>query len=271
MDYHFLLYFFYFWPHFQDLSSLAKNWTLAVKAQSLNHRTSRKFPGLSFSKEQVWWLWKNYLFKVDIIFSEIFLAPYNLRGNYFDLEHSIEHISDTIKKRVINILTGPSAKTSQWVNFLEEIRNMVVSLFQNFTVIWNSHDEFSHSFVSNSLRPNGLQHTRLPCPSLTARAYSNSCLSSLWYHPTISSSVVPFFSCLQFFLASGSFPMSQFFASGGQSIGVSASASVLSMNIQDWFPLGWTGWISLQSRGLSRVFSNTIVQKHQFFDAQLCL
>ena len=96
------------------------------------------------------------------------------------------------------------------------------------------------------------------------RAYSNSCSLSRWCHPTISSSVVPFFSCLQSFPASGSFPMSQFFASGGQSIGVSAPASVLPMNIQDWFPLGWTGWISLQSKGLSRVFSNTTVQKHQF-------
>ena len=99
---------------------------------------------------------------------------------------------------------------------------------------------------------------------------SNSCPSSLWCHPTISSSVIPF-SCLQFFPASGSFPVSQFFAWGGQSIGVSASASVLPMNIQDWFPLGWIGWISLQSKGLSRVFSNTTVQNHQCFDLQLSL
>ena len=99
----------------------------------------------------------------------------------------------------------------------------------------------------------------------------NSCPLSRWCHPTISSSVVPFSSCLQSFPASGSFQMSQLFASGGQSIGVSASASVLPMNIQDWFPLGWTGWISFQSKGLSRVFSNTTVQKHQFFSAQLSL
>ena len=99
----------------------------------------------------------------------------------------------------------------------------------------------------------------------TPRAYSNSCPSSRWCHPTISSSVIPFFSCLQSFPASGSFPMSQFFTSSGQSIGVSASASVLPMSIQDWFPLGWTGWISLQSKRLLRVFSNTTVQKHQFF------
>ena len=120
--------------------------------------------------------------------------------------------------------------------------------------------------MSNSLRPHGLQHTRFPCPSPTPRACSDSCPSSRWCHPTISSSVIPFSSCLQSFPASGSFQMSQFFASGGQSIGVSASALVLPMNIQDWFPLGLTGWISLQSKGLSRVFSNT-VQKHQFFGA----
>ena len=127
---------------------------------------------------------------------------------------------------------------------------------------------FSHSVVSDSLWPHRLQHSRLPCPSPTPGAYSNSCPLSWWCHPTISSSVIPFSSCLQPFSASGSFQMSQFFTSGGQSIGVSASASVLSMNIQDWFPLGWTGWISLQSKGLSRVFSNTTVQKHQFFSTQ---
>ena len=118
--------------------------------------------------------------------------------------------------------------------------------------------------MSDSLWPHGLQHARLPCPSPTPRVYSNSCPSSRWCHPTISSSVTTFSSCLQSFPASGSFQMSQFFISGGWSIGVSTSASFLPMNIQDWFPLGWTGWISLQSKGLSRVFSNTPVQKHQF-------
>ena len=113
--------------------------------------------------------------------------------------------------------------------------------------------------MSDSLRPHGLQHTRLSCPSPTPRAYSNSCPSSRWCHLTILSSVFPFFPCLPSFPASGSFLRSQFFASGGQSIGVSASASVLPMNTQDWSPLGWTGWISLQSKGLSRVFSNTTV------------
>ena len=122
---------------------------------------------------------------------------------------------------------------------------------------------------ANSLQPHGLQHARLPCPSPTPRACWNSCPSSWWCHPTISFSVVPFSFCLQSFPASGSFPVSQFFTSGGQSIRVSASASILPVNIPDWFPLGWTGWISLQSKGFSRVFSNTTVQKHQFFGAQL--
>ena len=131
--------------------------------------------------------------------------------------------------------------------------------------------EFSHSVVSYSLWPRGLQHTRPLCPSPTPRAYSNSCPLSLWCHPTISSSVIPFSYRFQSFPASGSFPTSQFFASGGQSIRVSASASVLPMNIQDWFPLGWTGWISLLFKGLSRVFSNITVQKHQLFGAQLSL
>ena len=115
----------------------------------------------------------------------------------------------------------------------------------------------------------GLQHLRPPCPSPTPRAYSNLCPSSQWCHPTISSSLIPFSSCPQCFLASGSFQMSQYFASAGQSIGVSASTSVLPMNTQDWSPLGWTGWMSLKSKGLSRVFSNTTVQKNQFFGAQL--
>ena len=112
---------------------------------------------------------------------------------------------------------------------------------------------------------------RPPCPSLTPGVYSNLCPLSRWYHPTILSSAISFSSCLQSFPASGSFSMSQFFTWRGQSIGVTASASVLPVNIQDWFPLGWTGWISLQSKGLSRVFSNTTVQKHQFFGAQLSL
>ena len=129
--------------------------------------------------------------------------------------------------------------------------------------------QFSHSVMSDSLRSHGLQHTRPPCPSPTPGAYSNSGPFSRWCHPTIPSSVVPFSSHLQSFPASGFFPVSQFFASGGQSIGVWASSSVLPMNIQDWFPLGLHGWISLQFKGLSRVFSNTTIQKHQFLSAQL--
>ena len=127
--------------------------------------------------------------------------------------------------------------------------------------------QFSLSVMSNSLRPQGVQHTRLPCPSPTPRACSNSCPLSWWCHPTISSSLVPFSSCLQSFPAPGSFPMSRFIASGGQSIGTSALASVLPVNIQGWFPLGKI--FSLQFKGISRVFSSTTVQKHQFFSTQL--
>ena len=146
--------------------------------------------------------------------------------------------------------------------------------------IWNSKHwpifvcwtiQFRRSVMSDSLRPHEPQHTRPPCPTPTPGVYPNSCPLSRWCHPTSSSSVVPFSSCPQSFPTSGSFQMSQLFTSGGQNIGVSASTSVLPMNTQDWFPLGWTGWISLQSKGLSRVFSNTTVQKHQFFGAQLSL
>ena len=134
--------------------------------------------------------------------------------------------------------------------------------------------QFSHSVVSNSLRPHGLQHARLPCPSPAPRAYSNSCPLSWWRHPTISSSVVPFSSHLQSFPASGSFHMSQFFISGSQSIGVSASVSVLPLNIQAWFPLGWTGWISLLCKGLKSLLQHhsskaSILRHSAFFIVQL--
>ena len=131
--------------------------------------------------------------------------------------------------------------------------------------------QFSRSVVSDSLQPRGLQNARPPCPSPTPRVYSKSCPLSQWCHPTISSSVIPFSSCLQTFPDSGSFQMRQLFASGNRSTGVSALTQVFTRNIQDWFPLGWTDWISLLSKGLSRVFSNTTVQKHQFFGAQLSL
>ena len=144
---------------------------------------------------------------------------------------------------------------------------MMSSLFKS-SLIFRSVQSLSCVWL---FATHGLQQARLPCPSPTTGAYSNSCPSRWWCHPPISSSVISFSSHLQSFPASGSFQMSQFFESGGQSIGVSASVSVLPMNIQDWFPLGRTGWISLQSKGLSRVFSNTTVQKHQFFSAQLSL
>ena len=134
--------------------------------------------------------------------------------------------------------------------------------------IINHSVQFSRSVVSDSLRPLDSQHARPPCPSPTPRVHSNSPPSSQWCHPAISSSVVPFSSCPESLPGSGSFPMSQLFAWGGQNIRVSASASVFPMNTQDWSPSEWTGWTSLQSKGLSRVFSNTTVQKHQFFGAQ---
>ena len=138
-------------------------------------------------------------------------------------------------------------------------------LFTNISSV-----QFSHSVMPDSLWPHGLQHARPPCPSPTPRVYPNSCPLNWWCHPTISSFVIPFFSCLQSFPASGSFPMSQFFASGGQSIGVSASTSVLPMNTQGWSPLEWTGWISLKSKGLSRVLQHhsskaSILQCSNFF------
>ena len=143
-------------------------------------------------------------------------------------------------------------------------------ILSTFTLLCNHHlhpppehlssVQFSHSVVSNSLPPHGLQHARPPCPLPTPRAVSNSCSSSQWCHPTISSSVIPFSSCLQSFSASRSFPMSQFFTPGGQTIGASASASILPMNNQNWFLLGWTGLISPLSKGLSRVFSYMEVQ-----------
>ena len=143
---------------------------------------------------------------------------------------------------------------------LETLRRSGVAIIVNKRV--QNAAQFSHSVVSNSLQPLESQHARPPYPSPTPRVYSKPCPSSRWCHPAISPSVVPFSSCPQSLPASASFQMIQLLASGGQSIGASASASVLPMNTQDWFPLGWIGWISLQSKGLSRVFSNTTVQKY---------
>ena len=150
------------------------------------------------------------------------------------------------------------AKPRKWPAspFLSQHKEMLL-LFELDLLV-----HFSHSVMSHSLWPHGLQHARLPCTSLSPRACSNSCPLSPWCHPTISSSVIPFPSCLQSFSASWSFPMSRLLASGGQNTGASASSSVFQMNIQGWFPVGWTGWISLQSKGLSRVFSNTTVWRH---------
>ena len=153
-----------------------------------------------------------------------------------------------------------------WSFFIS--RNSIWFFFCSVTFYQFSSVQFSRSVVSDSLRPHESQHARPPCPSPTPQGHPNPCPSSRWCHPTISSSVVPFSSCPHSFPASGSFPMSQLFTSGGQSTGVSVSASVLPVNTQDWSPLGWTGWISLLSKGPSRVFSNTTVQKHQFFGAQ---
>jgi len=173
----------------------------------------------------------------------------------------IENRNRTIKEHFLKKLWKRKLRKMK-INELELTLSHYHSLAQFSSV------QFSRSVMSNSLWPLGLQHARPPYPSPTPGSYSNSCPLSQSCHPTISSSVIPFSSCLQSFPARGSFPTSQFFAAGGQSIGVSAWASVLPMNTQDWFPLGWTGWISLQSKGLLRVFSNTTVQKHQFFGTQ---
>ena len=152
--------------------------------------------------------------------------------------------------------------------------NTEFSFLQSLQVHLQQHSstiQFSCSVMCDSLQPHEPQYARPPCPPPTPRVHPNPCPLSRWCHPAISSSVVHFSSCPQSFPASGSFPVSQFFTPGGQSIGVSAWTSVLLMNVQDWSPSGWTGWISLQSKGLSRVFSNTTVQRHQFFSAQLSL
>ena len=177
------------------------------------------------------------------------------------------------------------ARILEWVTFpfsrgfsQPKDRTQVSDIAGRFFTRWATREphnwysvQFSHSVVSDSLWPHEPQNSRPPCPSSTPRVYQNSCSLIWWCHLTISTSVVHFSSLLQSFPTSGSFQMSRLFASGGQSIGVSASTSLLPMNTQDWFPLRWTGWISLQSKGLPSVFSDTTVQKHQFFSAQLSL
>ena len=168
----------------------------------------------------------------------------------------------------MNIITLNDALIAACETWGEHLADLQLdSLPVNTNII--SSVQFSYSVMSGSLQPHEPHHARTPCPSPTLGVYSKSCPLSRWCHPAILSSVIPFSSCPQSLPASESFPMSQLFAWGGQSIGVSASASVPPMNTQDWSPSGWTGWISLQSKGLSRAFSNTTVQKHQLFDTQL--
>ena len=163
-----------------------------------------------------------------------------------------------LKEMLGHMMAKSEFKLLHWINYKNNIWISTHLLAQSLSPV-------------QTFRPQGLQHPRPPFPSPTPRVNSNSCPLSWWCHPTISSSVIPFSFCLQSFPASGSFQMSQLFASGGQSIGVSTSESVLPMNSQDWFPLGWTSWNSLQCKGLSRIFSSITVQKHQFFDAQVSL
>ena len=170
-------------------------------------------------------------------------------------------------KKKINLACDCKTKQKDYVPFLFSSHQLNVISRALRSVQFSSVTQLCPTLCD----PMDCSYARLPCPLTTPGAYPNLCLLSWWCHPTISSSVIPFSSCLQSSIASGSFPVSQFLISGGPSIGVLASASVLLINIQDWFPVGWTGWISLQSKGLSRVFSNTTVQKHQFFDAQLSL
>ena len=180
-------------------------------------------------------------------------------------------IHGILQARILEYIAIPCSRGSSQTRYLTRVSCLTS---RHFT-IWATREIilrylllFSRLVVSYSLQPHGLQDARLPCPSPSPRACSNSCPLSLWYHSTISSSVIPSSSCLQSFPASGSFLMCQLFTSGGQSTGIWASASVLPINIQAWFPLGLTGLISLQSKGLSRVFSNTTVQKHQLFGVQ---
>ena len=207
-----------------------------------------------------WWIltwWSLTSAEKEDISGNLWCIPQVLNSHFFTanfiLLHLvfITHVEYTLFKQILKISFCPKKEKRMG------------------EICYLSSVQFSCSVIFNSLWPPGLQHARLPCQSSTPSAYSNSCPASWWCHPTISSSGIPFSSHLQSFPASGSFQVSLFLASGGRSIGVSASASVLLMNIQDWFPLGWTGLIYLQSKGLSRIFSNTTIQKHQFFGTQL--
>ena len=204
-----------------------------------------------------------------LLFSEIFVYLRFFQTSKVDV-YTLLYLK-WITNKVVLYSTGNSAQcyVAAWKGgVLGENGYMLIYDWIPSLLTWNYHNiviwlfslvQFSLSVVSNSLRPHELQHARPPCPSPPPRVYPNSCSLSRWCHPTILSSAVPFSSRLLSFPASGSFPVSQLFTSGGQSIGVSASASVLPMNTPDWSPLGWTGWISLQSKGISTVFSNTTV------------
>ena len=178
-----------------------------------------------------------------------------------------------LQTRILEEVSIPFSRGNQTLDILHCRQNLYWLNYEGHSwikgTLWFSSVQSSHSVVSDSLWPHESQHARPPCPSPTPGVHPNSCPSSWWCHPAISSSVIPFSSCPQSRPASGSFPMSQLFIWGGQSIGVTALASVLPMNTQDWSPLGWTGWISLQPKGLSRVFSSITAQKHQFFHSQL--
>ena len=241
-------------------------------------RKKRQFKCLPNFKQRVSWGWSTSL-ETDCLLDQKSMLGQLFKDNALKLPYSTNSyidIYDSVTIWVPVIVVGEV--TRSWLDTTDFVcRNVWRWRGWTSTRKTNPQVTINYQFSSvtqscpYSLWPHGLQHTRPPCASPTPGVYSNSCPSSRWCHPAISSSVVSFSSLLQSFVASGSFQMSQLFASGGQSIGVSASTSVLPMTILDWFPLGWIDWISLQTKGLSRVFSNTTVQKHQFFGAQLSL
>jgi len=203
-------------------------------------------------------------FKQAYFFLFVLDFPFELSNNHIlQIVFNIPHILLQLSMYSCVSFYCISPRVSPW-NFIAYYSKPNLIITSSMSV-----SQFRPSVVSDSLWPHKLQHARPPCPSPTPGVHPNPCPLSPWCHPAISFSIVPFFSCPQSLPASGSFQMSQHFASGSQSIGVLASTSVLPMNTQDWSPSGWTGWISLQSKGLLRVFSNTTVQKHQFFGTQL--
>ena len=243
------------WPEIQPGPHALGVWSLATGPPGKSPTTPNFHHRLSFLMSRFWWQSTYLLFLPSPDSLSKCITHKQRRVNLFTaLMIKLACILPSNDRRVVYSLS--------WYSWGIGSRTPICGC-QSLCVV----SQFSLSVVSDSLRPHESQHVRPPCLSPTPRVYSNPCPSSRWCHPAISSSVVPFSSCPQSLLASGSFSMSQHFAWGGQSIGVSASASVLPMNTQDWSPLGRTGWISLQFKGLSRVFSNITVQKHQFFGA----